>query len=245
MTELSGFSRVEKLGVDLSPQSLRVPRGKDAAIEKAGEILGGIWDAVENDLSPHVEIHVKKHPTGQVYCEIKPYDLDGVQTNGVALPGMRLAIDGLRLRAMTNKEYATHFTEAEDIEWSAETTPPAAEFVDDTTAKLTFEIPSSANRPFEFAVLAKEEGAKEFSAATDLQQRITDDTMELLVGGRTPGKGCRFKVVVTATRYQLTATSAVAVAVRPEPEPGADVTADSGAESSTITRGGLGNPAQL
>ncbi len=219
MTELSGFSRVDKLGVDLSPQSLRVPKGKDAAIEKAGVILGGIWDAVEQGLSPHVEIHVKKHPTGQVYCEIKPWDLDGVATNGVALPGMRLAIDGLRLRAMSNKEYASHFTENEDIEWAAETTPPAAEFVDDTTALLTFEQPTSANRPFTYAVKAKEDGASAFTDAADLQQRITDDTVQLLVGGRTPGKGCKFKVVVTATRYNLTATSAVAVAVRPEPEP--------------------------
>lgn len=218
---LPGFSRVEKLGIDLSPQSLRVPKGKDAAIAKAGEILGGIWDAVDNGLSPHVEIHVKKYPSGQVYCEIRPYDLDGVATNGVALPGMRLAIDGLRLRAMTNKEYAANFTTNEPIEWTAETTPTAAEFVDDTTAKLTFDMPTSANRPFEFSVLAKEEGAKDYSAVavTDLQQRITDDTVELLVGGRTPGKNYRLKVVATATRYSLTATSATAAAKRPVPQP--------------------------
>lgn len=112
MAELSGFS-VAQPKVIVGPQSLRVPTSRAEAIERAAEILDGIWDAVEKDLTPVVKIIVHKSPTGQTYCDITPFDRDGVADLGVALPGHRLVVDGTRLQAMTSAAYAELF-EADD-----------------------------------------------------------------------------------------------------------------------------------
>lgn len=108
MTELSGFSAVQPKVV-VGPQSLRVPASKEEAIARAGEVFQGIWEAVEGDLSPVVKIIVHKSPTGQTYCDITPFDHDGVADLGVAMPGHRLVVDGTRLRSMTPDAYAALF----------------------------------------------------------------------------------------------------------------------------------------
>lgn len=117
MAELSGFSAVAKISVDLGPQSMRVPTGKEDAITKASQIFEGLWDAVEAGLSPNVTIEILKHtpPDGPAvtYCRITPWQAGGVAKT-VANPGDLLAIDGTRLLGMTPETYAAHFTPPDD-----------------------------------------------------------------------------------------------------------------------------------
>lgn len=113
MTELSGFSAAQPKLV-VGPQKLRVPSSKEEAIERAAEILAGIWGAVENDLTPVVKIVVHKSPSGVTYCDITPFDHDGVKDLGVALPSHLLVVDGTRLRAMTPAGYGELFEYDDD-----------------------------------------------------------------------------------------------------------------------------------
>jgi hypothetical protein len=103
MTELSGFSAIQPVA-QIAPQALKVPASKAEAIERASEVFAGLWDAVEHGLSPVVKIIIHKHPQGYVFCDITPFDTDGVKDNGVALPGHFIAVDGSKLRALTQAE---------------------------------------------------------------------------------------------------------------------------------------------
>lgn len=124
MTELSGFTAAQPKVV-VGPQSLRVPTSRAEAIERAAEILDGIWGAVEGDLTPVVRIVVHKNPAGVTYCDITPFDHDGVADLGVAMPGHRLVVDGSRLRSMTPAAYAELFETDDEPEPEPEPTPGA------------------------------------------------------------------------------------------------------------------------
>jgi hypothetical protein len=115
MTELSGFTAAQPKAV-IAPQKMIVPSSKEEAVARAAEILQGIWDAVESGLSPVVKIIVHQNPTGQTYCDITPFDHDGVADMGVAMPGHYLVIDGTRLRSMTRDGYAELFEVDEEPE---------------------------------------------------------------------------------------------------------------------------------
>lgn len=122
MTELSGFTAAQPKVV-VGPQSLRVPTSRAEAIERAAEILDGIWDAVDKGLTPVVRIVIHKSPTGQTYCDITPFDLDGVKDLDVAMPGHRLVVDGSRLRSMTPAAYAELFEVDDEPEAAPEPEP--------------------------------------------------------------------------------------------------------------------------
>jgi hypothetical protein len=108
MTELSGFSAVQKICADLAPQSLQVPSTKEDGIARAAAIFEGLWDAVNADLAPNVTIEILKHD-GVTYCRITPWQADGI-TKTVANPGDWIAIDGSRILGMTNDAYTAQFT---------------------------------------------------------------------------------------------------------------------------------------
>ena len=215
MAELTGFSAATKLGPDLGPQSIRVPLNKGAAIAKAAELVEAFFDVVDADLTPNLTVEFLKHPeTGATYCRVSPLQADGI-TKTVAKPGDWVAVDGSRLLAMTNREYAGKFTQDLPLdEWAATEAAPAASIDDDGKVTLTFPEPTSANRPFAYTVTRGEETVA--TGSLTIADDIVTLPLELTLA---EGESADLAVTVTATKYGTTATSALTTVTRRAPEP--------------------------
>lgn len=202
MTELSGFSPISKLDpVDVAPQSLRVPVDKAGAVDEAATILSALWDAVDAGLSPNIKVEILRRnpPDGDpvTMCRITPVRPDGVASS-VANPGDWLAADSSGVRGMTNDVYASQFTQNMPIEWTATATAPVASIGTDGKAVLTFPQPTSANRPFAYAVKQHESGD---AVGVVGDPSVVDGAVTLALDFAPTADAVSFVVHVDATDY--------------------------------------------
>lgn len=108
MTELSGFSAVEKVIADIGPQALQVPADKADAIARAAQIIEGLWGAAEAGLSRNIRIEILTPDDGVTRMIIAPLQPNAID-RPVANPGDWIAVDGMRLTPMQPDSFATQF----------------------------------------------------------------------------------------------------------------------------------------
>ncbi|PJE22348.1 MAG: hypothetical protein CK431_16935 [Mycobacterium sp.] len=230
MTELSGFSSAQPLA-QIGPQSLRLPTSLAEVCEcecdcAASRILRGLAQIVGSRITNLIEIDVQAVDTpDRVQVTVIPWDRYGVDKKGAAPPGGWIAVDGSEVVGMGNNEYARRWSCNMPLEWDAETTAPTATLADDGRVVLAFLQPTSANRPFTYAVRDEHGqdvplvGAPYVSTEGGVALRIAAEL-------HNPGDTGTYTVHVS-TQYVGVEADAAPVTVtvpdpKPEPEPEAE-----------------------